>query len=500
MTVRKLISITLVLLMFLTVLTPLVLATGGGGGCPTTADYYVTGTVNSDSTFKIYKGDIPGLPSDYYIKSDEPYCESCGDADVKGDYPNRYIKFDPSEDTRCCGTATFFFKVGKSGVNKTVKVTVNVVQSYDYAISATINSGQIYKLYENDSQLPVGANIKDEFYCSSGICGDLDYKHVEGPDYILYVPYDENCSNCHWDCHGCDFRCWDCDWVCEDCETRDCCGENTFYFKIEVEEDYWKDHCYYSCGDWHGCWDTRKVEKIVKATITVNCVPPCETAPIANDDEYRTNENTCATFNVLENDIDPEDLTSPDLTIVDVTVPEYGTATISGNKIYYCPMTTYCGEDTFYYQIATENGCDKSKLARVTVTIPCKTPLSESLLYPDLGLETLSIPATGANIISDGKIISALEVVPGTQSLIVEVENRGMVTQAEVKVTLQGLPEGVTYSLDPELQKITAHNIGTFGLTMTASPDVPAGTYQVTITASSLRGSLDQKTIEVVIS
>jgi len=503
---KRMISIILVLVLLLTVFSTFAFA--GGGGCPTTADYYVTGTVNSDETFTIYKGDIPGLPSDYYIKSDEPYCETCGDADVKGDYPDRYIKFDPSEDTRCCGTAIFFFKVGIRGTDKTVKVTLDVVQSYDYEITDTINSGQIYKLYENDPRLPDGTNMKDKFYCSSGICGDLDYKGVEGPDYIQYVPYEENCSDCHWECDGCRCGCGGCEWVCEDCETRDCCGPNTFYFKIEVEEEY--ERCGWVCIDWGcggckdwdwRCWtDTRTVDKIVKATVTVNCEPPCETAPIANDDSYRINENSCANFNVLENDIDPEDLANPDLTIVDVTVPDHGTAVISGNNIYYCPQGNYCGEDTFYYQIETENGCAASNYAKVTVTILCKTPLSESLLYPNLGIERLNIPATGANIISDGQIISALEVVPGTQSLIVDVENRGMVTQADVKVTFEGLPEGVSFVLEPSTQKITAHNIGAFSLTLTASPDVPEGTYQVTIKAFSQRGSLDQKVITVVIT
>ncbi len=571
---RKIISILIMLILVLTAFSSLVFAhDDGGGGCPTTADYYVTGTVNSGSTFKIYKGDIPGLPSGYNIDDDSPYCESCGDADVKGSGTNRYVEFDPDEDSRCCGAATFFFKVKgeetyedcdwervcdkrwvctrwwpngscRDGhweyyncrdewvchqetrtIYKTVKVTLDVVQSYDYEVTATIDSGQIFKLYENDPQLPEGTNIKDKFYCSSGICGELDYKGVDGPDYIQYIPYVEECSDCHWECPG-SYRCGcncGCEWVCEGCENRDCCGPNTFYFKIEVPEEYqyWDDCCnkvakgelYWdspteqkTCSKDRGCCSgcyktgTRTVEKIVKATVTVNCEPPCETAPIANDDSYRTNENTCAIFNVIENDIDPDDPTNPDLTIVDVTVPEYGTAEISGNKIYYCPTTNYCGEDTFYYQIATENGCDKSNYAKVTVTIPCKTPLSESLLYPNLGIERLNIPATGANIISDGQIISALEVVPGTQSLLVDVENRGMVTQAEVKVTFEGLPEGVSFSMEPSAQKITAHNIGTFSLTLTASPDVPEGTYQVTIKAFSQRGSLDQKVITVVIT
>lgn len=573
------------LVLISSVFSSFVFAIGGGGGCPSTADYYVTGTVNSDSTYKIYKSNIPGLPDGYYIDNDDPFCESCGDADVKGSGSNRYIEYDPEE---CCGTITFYFKVKTQEtytechterkcdkrwvctrwhhghctdgywdyynchdeevceektrtVYKTVKVTLDVIQSYDYSITATIASGDIYKLYMDDDRLPEGFD-EDDFeglLCSSGICGELKYKNVKGgTDYIQYIPYVEECSDCHWEClekKGCGGCGCDCDWVCSGCENRDCCGDNTFYFKIKEKERYedcdWERVCdkRWECNRWgHDChWEyynchnewvchekTRTVYKTVKVSITVDCTPPCETAPIANDDSYRTNENTCATFNVIENDIDPDDLGSPDLTIVDVTVPEYGTAEISGNKIYYCPLGNYCGEDTFYYQIETENGCAPSNYAKVTVTIPCKTPLPESILYPGVDIERLTIPGgpvvldesinslieSGIDVISDGKVVAALEVVPGTQSLVVQVENRGSLTQADVSVRFEGLPEGVLYTFEPDLQKVYAHNLGTYIVTLTASPNVLSGTYPVKVTAYSRNGVLDQIEIKVVIT
>jgi len=523
MTTKKLISGLIVLVLLSTVLTSFVFA--NGDGCPTTADYYVTGTVNSNSNYYIYKGDIPGLPSDYYIKNDEPFCVSCGDADTKGDYPDRYIKYNSES---CCGPVTFYFYVGKSGFDKRVKVTLDVVQSYDYSITATIHSGDIYKLYMNDDQLPDDFEF-DEFKCTSGICGELKYKRVDGPNYIQYVPYEEECSDCHWECSDCGWKCWDCDWGCSTCEDRDCCGDNTFYFKIKEKERYEDCHNEWVCdsGYWHyghwkctsghfeqRChWETRTIPKIVKVTVTVDCTPPCDTAPIANDDSYTTNENACAIFNVLENDIDPDHIDSPNLTIVDVTVPEYGTAQISGNKIYYCPQGNYCGEDAFYYKIKNENGCDESNYAKVIVTIPCKTPLPESILYPGIGLERLTIPGgpipidgsigavldSGTNIIADGKVVSSLELLPGTQTLLVQVENRGSLTQTDVGVRFEGLPEGVTFNLEPELQKITAHNIGTYILTLTASPNVQPGTYTVKATAYSAMGSLDEIVLNVII-
>jgi len=315
----------------------------------------------------------------------------------------------------------------------------------DRAINDTITCNQTYYLWDGDFRLPLLYHL-DDFICLPD-CGNAEIKWVMWhgiPWHVVKYTPDSTC----------------------------CCGNNTFYVKMRLFS----------------------LSKTIKIVVNVDCPPPnpCEIQPVAVNDSYNTTENTCANFSVLDNDEDkhPKEII--------VTKPQYGSAEVSGEKIYYCPLGNYCGEDTFTYYYITENNCI-SNTATVTVTIPCKTPLPETVLYPNLGLETLSIPATGANIISDGKIISALEVIPGTQRVLVEVENRGMVTQAEVKITLQGLPEGVTYTLDPELQKITAHNIGTFSLTITASADVPAGTYPVIITASSLRGSLDKKTINVVI-
>ena len=176
-------------------------------------------------------------------------------------------------------------------------------------------------------------------------------------------------------------------------------------------------------------------------------------------------------------------------------------------------MGNYCGEDTFYYKIKNENGCDESNYAKVVVTIPCKTPLPESILYPGVDIERLTIPGgpipidgsigavldTGTDIISDGKVVAALEVIPGTQTLLVQVENRGSLTQTDVGVRFEGLPEGAIYTLEPELQKITAHNIGTYILTITASPNVQPGTYTVKATAYAALGSVDEIELNVII-
>ena len=73
-------------------------------------------------------------------------------------------------------------------------------------------------------------------------------------------------------------------------------------------------------------------------------------------------------------------------------------------------------------------------------------------------------------------------------------------TQADVSVKFEGLPQGVTYTFEPELQKVYAHNLGTYVVTLTASPDVPEGTYPIKVTAYSRNGIMDQIEIKVVVT
>jgi len=336
----------------------------------------------------------------------------------------------------------------------------------DRTINDTITCDQTYHLWHLDSRLPewYKAYYFDDIICSPG-CGNAEIKWVEQYGIEWQVIEFTPGSTC-------------------------CCGENTIYVKMKSLFPWW-----YS-------------SKTVKIVVTVDCPPPnpCEIQPVAVDDSYKTNENTCANFSVLDNDDDK----NPKQIIV--TKPKYGSAEESGGRIYYCPLGNYCGEDTFTYYYITENDC-MSNTATVTVTIPCKTPLPETILYPGIGLERLTIPGgpipidgsigavldTGTNIISDGKVVSSLELLPGTQTLLVQVENRGSLTQTDVGVRFEGLPEGVTYNLEPELQKITAHNLGTYILTLTASPNIQPGTYTVKATAYSAMGSLDEIILNIII-
>ena len=121
-----------------------------------------------------------------------------------------------------------------------------------------------------------------------------------------------------------------------------------------------------------------------------------------------------------------------------------------------------------------------------------------AILYPNVDIEAFQIVG-GDTIIQDGKTISSFNISPGTQQTEIQIENRGFFTQNDVRVRVDGLPQGITLDLDPGVQKIKAHNIGTYKATFTVDPNVPSGRYPVVMTAFSLNGTFDRIVIEIVV-
>jgi hypothetical protein len=121
-----------------------------------------------------------------------------------------------------------------------------------------------------------------------------------------------------------------------------------------------------------------------------------------------------------------------------------------------------------------------------------------AILYPKVDIEGFSITG-GPTIIKDGKIISAFNAVPGTQKTTIQIENRGFFTQRNAMVQFLGLPQGVTVDISPNSQKIKAHNTADYEATFTVGPNVPSGTYKVTMLAISPNGTSDTIQIDLVI-
>jgi len=149
------------------------------------------------------------------------------------------------------------------------------------------------------------------------------------------------------------------------------------------------------------------------------------------------------------------------------------------------------------------NGTEGSVQGEVSIYECCcydcyKQKALPTTLYPKIDIETFSVPS-GPTVIQDGKVISKFEMSPGSQQVLLQVENRGFFTQNDTRLRFDGLPEGITVQVTPETQKIKAHNIGTYSANFTVGSNVPSGTYQVTMVAYSPNGMFDKITFEFVV-
>lgn len=89
-------------------------------------------------------------------------------------------------------------------------------------------------------------------------------------------------------------------------------------------------------------------------------------APIANNDNYCTTQDTPLIINVLENDVwDPA--LSIDYTII--TEPSNGTLTPGAVAFYYMPNPGFTGTDQFTYQLCTGNTPAMCDMATVTICV-----------------------------------------------------------------------------------------------------------------------------------
>ena len=100
-------------------------------------------------------------------------------------------------------------------------------------------------------------------------------------------------------------------------------------------------------------------------------------APVAGDDFYNIEQDTPTVFDVMANDVDPENDT---LYITIDSQPGYGTAALLGDQIEYSPNPFFVGIDTFTYSIYDPSG--DSTQATVTIDVDEIIRLAVSPLIP----------------------------------------------------------------------------------------------------------------------
>lgn len=166
-------------------------------------------------------------------------------------------------------------------------------------------------------------------------------------------------------------------------------------------------------------------------------------------------------------------------------------------KPFELPIPGSIWKEVEYIKITNEqtSDCGITYTWKLYSYCPCK---GKQALYPKVDIEQFSVTG-GDTIIRDGKILTNFNVIPGVQQTFIQIENRGFFTQNDVRVRVMGLPEGVTMSITPDTQKIKAHNLGTYQATFEVGPNVPSGTYKITMMAYSENGVFDTIQIDLIV-
>ncbi|MGR2701442.1 tandem-95 repeat protein [Vibrio campbellii] len=130
-----------------------------------------------------------------------------------------------------------------------------------------------------------------------------------------------------------------------------------------------------------------ELEDSAEVTVTVN---PINDAPVANDDNVVTDEDTPVTINVLPNDTDVDGDT---LTIVNASVPaDQGTVEIVDGKLVFTPAENFNGEATISYTVS-DGVLEDSAEVSVTVNPINDVPTAENTIA-DQSLEEDFTPYT----------------------------------------------------------------------------------------------------------
>ncbi|HDM8230555.1 TPA: tandem-95 repeat protein, partial [Vibrio campbellii] len=203
------------------------------------------------------------------------------------------------------------------------------------------------------------------------------------------------------------------------------------------------------------------LEDSAEVLVTVN---PINDAPVANDDNAVTDEDTPVTINVLPNDTDVDGDT---LTIVNASVPaDQGTVEIVDGKLVFTPADNFNGEATISYTVSdgeledsaevsvTVNPVNDAPVANDDSAVTDEdTPVTIDVLTNDtdvdgdtLTIVNASVPADqGAVEIVDGKLVfTPAENFNGEATISYTVSDGALEDSAEVSVTVNPINDAPT--------------------------------------------------------
>ena len=165
-------------------------------------------------------------------------------------------------------------------------------------------------------------------------------------------------------------------------------------------------------------------------SITVNPVKPVNDAPRASDDTAATNMNTSVEIAPLDNDTDTN---GDPLTIIAVTAPANGTATINQgtptgpgtppnpDTLTYTPKNGFAGTDSFTYTIADPGGLTATATVTVTVSKPNRPPVAVADVAFTEGNTLVMIPVLSNDRDPDGDMLTLTGASPGASGATVIV-------------------------------------------------------------------------------
>jgi large repetitive protein len=172
----------------------------------------------------------------------------------------------------------------------------------------------------------------------------------------------------------------------------------------------------YTISDGNGGTDT--------GTVTVIVQPAPNQPPVANDDMVSTPDGTPVDIDVLANDEDPD---GDALTIVAITQPNGGTATIVGDMVRYVPEMDYIGTVTFTYTVADGNG--GTDTATVTVAIEQPPPNQAPVAMDDFVLANDNTPVEfdvlANDIDPDGHQLYVVDTTSTAHGILVQLQPNG---------------------------------------------------------------------------
>ncbi|MEM1096402.1 MAG: Ig-like domain-containing protein, partial [Bacteroidota bacterium] len=199
-----------------------------------------------------------------------------------------------------------------------------------------------------------------------------------------------------------------------------------------------------------------------EATVSV-AVGNSADAPVANDDEATTEEDTAVQIDVLANDTDPD---GDALLIQSATTPTLGTVAIAADAqtLTYTPNPDVSGTDTFSYTVS--DGNDGFDTATVTVTI---RPVNDAPVAVDDEAQTSAFTPVVIDVLAN-------DTDPEGDAL----------SLVAASASRQG---GTTQVVDDQVRYVPPPNFeGTDGFTYTIADEAGASAEaQVTVTVGPLR-------------